>query len=378
MTVAEEADFIIIGAGIAGSSVAAELAADGRRVLLVEAEQQPGYHTTGRSAAIFAPTYGPAPIRALTRASEAFFTSPPAGFSDHPLLSHRDILMIARPDQIAALDALIDEVGGYADISRLEVHEVYARQPLLRDGYAVAGMLDAGGHDIDVDALLQGYLRRFRAEGGRLVAGAGASDLRRDAGLWRVNAGGREYAAPVVINAAGAWADEVGALAGAGEIGLVPKRRTAVIIAAPEDVETDHLPLTVDVDEKFYLKPESGRLLISPADETPTPPCDVQPEELDIAICVDKIERAFDLSVRRVENSWAGLRSFVGDKVPVVGFSARAEGFFWLAGQGGYGIQTAPAMARLAAALAQGKQPPADIIDEGLDMAAMSSARLGV
>ena len=378
MTVAEQADFIIIGAGIAGSSVAAELAADGRHVLLVEAEQQPGYHTTGRSAAIFAPTYGPAPIRALTRASEAFFTNPPAGFSDHPLLSHRDILMIARSDQIAALDALIDEVGGHADISRLESHEVYARQPLLRPGYAEAGMLDAGGHDIDVDALLQGYLRRFRAEGGQLVAGAGASDLRRTAGLWRVTVGGREYAAPVVINAAGAWADEVGALASAGEIGLVPKRRTAVIIAAPEDVETEHLPLTVDVDEKFYLKPESGRLLISPADETPAPPSDVQPEELDIAICVDKIERAFDLSVRRVENSWAGLRSFVGDKVPVVGFSARAEGFFWLAGQGGYGIQTAPAMARLAAALAQGKQPPADIIDEGLELAALSPARLGV
>ncbi len=378
MTVAEQADFIIIGAGIAGSSVAAELAADGRHVLLLEAEQQPGYHTTGRSAAIFAPTYGPAPIRALTRASEAFFTNPPAGFWDHPLLSHRDILMIARSDQIAALDALIDEVGGHADISRLESHEVYARQPLLRPGYAEAGMLDAGGHDIDVDALLQGYLRRFRAEGGQLVAGAGASDLRRAAGLWRVTVGGREYAAPVVINAAGAWADEVGALASAGEIGLVPKRRTAVIIAAPEDVETEHLPLTVDVDEKFYLKPESGRLLISPADETPAPPSDVQPEELDIAICVDKIERAFDLSVRRIENSWAGLRSFVGDKVPVVGFSARAEGFFWLAGQGGYGIQTAPAMARLAAALAQGKQPAADIIDEGLELAALSPARLGV
>jgi len=378
MTVAEEADFIIIGAGIAGSSVAAELAADGRHVLLVEAEQQPGYHTTGRSAAIFAPTYGPAPIRALTRASEAFFANPPAGFSDHPLLSRRDILMIARSDQIAALDALIDEVGENANISHLETHEVYARQPLLRPGYAEAGMLDAGGHDIDVDALLQGYLRRFRAEGGQLVAGAGASDLRRDAGLWRVTVGGREYAAPVVINAAGAWADEVGALASAGQIGLVPKRRTAVIIAAPEDVETEHLPLTVDVDEKFYLKPESGRLLISPADETPAPPSDVQPEELDIAICVDKIERAFDLSVRRVENSWAGLRSFVGDKVPVVGFSARAEGFFWLAGQGGYGIQTAPAMARLATALAQGKQPPADIIDEGLELAALSPARLGV
>ncbi len=378
MTVAEQADFIIIGAGIAGSSVAAELAADGRHVLLVEAEQQPGYHTTGRSAAIFAPTYGPAPIRALTRASEAFFTNPPAGFSDHPLLSHRDILMIARSDQIAALDALIDEVGGHADISRLESHDVYARQPLLRPGYAEAGMLDAGGHDIDVDALLQGYLRRFRAEGGQLVAGVAASDLRRGAGLWQVTVGGREYAAPVVINAGGAWADEIGALASAGQIGLVPKRRTAVIIAAPEDVETEHLPLTVDVDEKFYLKPESGRLLISPADETPAPPCDVQPEELDIAICVDKIERAFDLSVRRVENSWAGLRSFVGDKVPVVGFSARAGGFFWLAGQGGYGIQTAPAMARLAAALAQGKQPPADIIDEGLELAAMSPARLGV
>jgi len=378
MTVAEQTDFIVIGAGIAGVSAAAELAADGRHVLLLEAERQPGYHTTGRSAAIFAPTYGPAPIRALTRASEAFFTNPPEGFADHPLLSRRDILMIARPDQIHALDALIDEVGANADIARLDGPALHARQPLLRTGYAVAGMLDAGGHDIDVDALLQGYLRRFRAEGGQLVADAGASELQRDGGMWRVTAGGREYAAPVVINATGAWADEVAALAGAGQIGLVPRRRTVVIIAAPDDVETAHLPMTVDIDEKFYLKPESGRLLISPADETPVAPCDVRPEELDIAICVDKIERAFDLSVRRIENSWAGLRSFVGDKVPVVGFSGRAEGFFWLAGQGGYGIQTAPAMARLAAALAQGKQPPAAIIDEGLELAAVSPARLGV
>ncbi len=378
MSSVEQADFVVIGAGIAGASVAAELVGGGQaRVVLLEMESRPGYHTTGRSAAIFAPTYGPPPIRALTRASAAFFREPPQGFADHPLLSRRAILMLARADQTGQLDALIDEVSANAEVTRLSAEALLAAHPLLRPGYAVAGMLDRGGYDIDVDALLQGFLRRFRSAGGRLIGDARVTQLGQTADGWRVQSDGGVFEAPVVINAAGAWAGELGQLAGAGDIGLVPRRRTAVIVDAPEGIETAGLPLSVDVDEKFYLKPESGRLLISPADETPSPPCDAQPEEIDIAIAVDRVTRAFDLSVRRIGNKWAGLRSFVADKVPVVGFSNRAAGFFWLAGQGGYGIQTAPALARLAAAMARRGGVPSDIADEGLHVADLSPARLG-
>lgn len=367
-------DIIVIGAGIAGASVAAELAKEAR-VLLLEMESQPGYHTTGRSAAIFAPNYGPAPIRALTRASEAFFSSPPEGFAENALLSPRLVLMVARDDQSGVLDALIAEVADESIVERLDADEVKSVQPLLRSGYACGGMLDRGGKDIDVNSLHQGFLRTFSGLDGALANRAAVTSLARSEGLWSVETAAGTFEAATVVNAAGAWADEVGALAGAEIIGLTPKRRTALIVAAPDGVEADSLPLTVDIEEEFYLKPDAGRLLISPADETPSPACDAQPEELDVAICVDRIMTAFDVSVRRIENKWAGLRSFVKDKAPVAGFSAKVDGFFWLAGQGGYGIQTAPALARFAAALILSKSVPQDILDEGLDPASIAPDR---
>ena len=361
-------DIAVIGAGIAGASVAANLLQAGAgSVVLLEMEAQPGYHTTGRSAAIFAATYGPAPIRALTRASAAFYTAPPDGFSDTPLISPRDILMIARPDQATALEALVAEVSDQAAVDVLDAAQTRAANPLIRAGYAAGAMLDRTGQDIDVAALHQGYLRLFRARGGTVLTRAGVTDVQRVGAGWRLALPRDTVEADRVVNAAGAWADEVGQMAGADPIGLRPKRRTALMIAAPDGVQTDPLPLTVDVEEAFYLKPDAGKLLISPADETPSPPCDAQPEELDVAICVDRIETAFDLSVRRIESKWAGLRSFVADKAPVVGPSARDDGFFWLAGQGGYGIQTAPALSRLAAALILDQPVPADIADQGLE-----------
>lgn len=369
------ADVIVIGAGIAGASVAAELAASAK-VLLVEMEAQPGYHTTGRSAAVFAPSYGPASIRALTRASQAFFETPPAGFVDAPLFSPRRILMIARSDQTDTLDGLIDQVSAETKVERLGAAALRDLQPLLRDGYAQEGMLDAAGQDIDVAGLHQGYLRLFRARGGEVLTNVAVEALHRHGADWQLTTPKGVLTAPLVVNAAGAWADQLGQLAGAEQIHLTPKRRTAMMIAEPQGFTARNGPITIDIDEGFYLKPDAGRLLISPADETPTTPQDAQPDEMDVAICADRIMTAFDLDIRRIETKWAGLRSFVPDKSPVAGFSETVPGFFWLAGQGGYGIQSAPALSQFAAASVLGKDVPAFITDQGFDPVAVQPARL--
>jgi D-arginine dehydrogenase len=369
------ADIIVIGAGIAGASMAAELAQD-VRVLLLEMERQPGYHATGRSAAMYAPAYGPAPIRALTRASGGFFRAPCDGFIDGELLSPRDTLFIATPTQEEALEALRAELAGDAAPILLNAQELIDAQPLLRAGYASRGLLDRSASEIDVDALHQGYLRRLRVAGGELFCHAEVTGLQRENDLWHVTTRAGAHSAPVVVNAAGAWAELVGEMAGAERIGLVPKRRTVLTVEAPEGVALTEMPLTVCAEESFYLKPDAGRLLISPANEDPENPCDVQPDELDIAFCIDRIERAFSLNVTRVESKWAGLRSFVADKCPVVGFSDKAPGFFWLAGQGGYGIQTAPALSRLAAALVLADTVPEDILAKGVSLAGLAPGRL--
>ncbi len=343
---------------------------------MLEMEPRPGYHTTGRSAAVFAETYGPAPIRALTRASAPFYENPPDGFAQHALLSPRDILIVARSDQLDALDRLIDDVSSGTPVERQTAEQISKLSPLLRKNYAVAGMLDRQGRDIDVDALHQGYLRTFRAAGGTLATYAEVLQLKHDGTDWKISTKSGNYSAPIVVNAAGAWADAIGRLAGAKPIGLVPKRRTAMTIALPDGLAAETWPITIDIEEQFYLKPESGRLLISPADETPSPPCDAQPEEMDIALCIHRIETAFDLSVRQIESKWAGLRSFVADKSPVCGYDPDMSGFFWLAGQGGYGIQSAPGLSRTAAALVLERDVPSDIVDQGLRARDISPARL--
>lgn len=372
----ETHDFIVIGAGMAGASVAAELSRTAS-VLVLEAEGRPGYHSTGRSAAMYAPGYGPAPVRALTRASGGFLAAPPQGFTTGPILSPRATLMIARPDQAASFDAAWADLSGDAAVSLLDTGQVQDTVPLLRPGYAARGILDETGSDIDVDRLHQGYLRQAKGQGAQVLCDAPVSALSHDGTLWSVTTRQGVFHARVVVNAAGAWADQVGQLAGAERIGLVPKRRTALIVAAPTGVACADLPLTVDIDEDFYLKPDAGRLLISPANEDPSAPTDAQPDEMDIALCIDRIERAFDLSVRRIETRWAGLRSFVADKAPVIGWSEKAPAFLWLAGQGGYGIQMAPAAARLAAALGLGGAMPSDIAAQGLSLQAVAPGRLG-
>lgn len=368
-------DFIIIGAGIAGASVAAFLAPEAK-ICVLETESQAGYHATGRSAAMYVPAYGPPVIRMLTRASGPFFRNPPEGFSETPLLSPRDILLIAQTNQEAQLTQFQADMEEAQNLVAVSADEIRARQPLLRIGYASKGLIDPTGSDIDVHALHRGFLRQMRHHGGRLFTDSQVCGLSREKGIWHIALKDRILQARAIINAAGAWADQIADIAGAETIGLVPKRRTALLIDPPADVDLTTMPMTIDIEEAFYLKPEARQILISPANEDPMPACDAQADEMDIAICVDRIERAFDLKLRRFQAKWAGLRSFVADKEPVVGYSDKVEGFFWLAGQGGYGIQSSPALGQLAAALALGQPVPDDIAAQGIAPQMLHPARL--
>ena len=377
MSVAGYTVFIVIGAGIAGASAAYELASDSR-VIVLERESQPGYHTTGRSAALYTETYGNRAIRALTSGSRAFFEAPPAGFSDHPLLSPRGTLLIGLADQEGSLAMALDEGQRTVDaVSMIGAAEVMRRIPFLKPGYAAAAVWEPEARDMDVHAIHQGFLRGFRARGGKVICDAEVLSLTRS-GDWKIETRAGTFSAPVVINAAGAWADVVAHMAGAKAIGLVPKRRTAFTFDVPAGTALEKVPAVIDVDETWYIKPESGRLLGSPADETPSEPCDAQPEELDLAIAVDRIEQALSFGVGRLHSKWAGLRSFVADKTMVVGYTRSCDGFFWLAGQGGYGIQTSPAMARIAADLARDKPFPKDLEDRGLAPLDLSPDRLSL
>jgi D-arginine dehydrogenase len=372
---ADACDLIVVGAGMAGAAAAAHLAAD-RRVLLLERESQPGYHSTGRSAALFTETYGNRAIRILTSASRAFYEAWADGFTEHPILKPRGSLMFAMPGQEKLLDAAWDELSALDPrVRRLEAAEARAMVPVLRPDHVMGAIYEPDAMDIDVHELHQGYLRLLRRRGGRIVTDAEVLRLGHSGGAWTTTTRAGDFAAPIVVNAAGAWADVVGGLAGLPPIGLVPKRRTALTIAPPADVDTGAWPMTGDIGDTFYFKPDAGRLLVSPADETPMEPCDVQPDEFDVAIAIDRLMQATTIAVTRVERKWAGLRSFVADKTTVCGFDPLAEGFFWLAGQGGYGIQTAEGMARCAVSLIDGGGLPADIAAKGLIAETLSPAR---
>lgn len=371
--------FLVIGGGIAGASAAYALAGriggggDGP-VVVLERERAAGYHSTGRSVTLYLESYGNAVIRTLVKASRAFLAEPPAGFAEHSLLAPRGAMMIARADQGEALDAELDLARSTGVEAReIDKAEALIRHPALDPDYLARAMFEPDSMDIDVHALHQGFLRGLSARGGRLVTDAEVEGLERRRGLWRALTRAGAFEAPVVLDAAGAWADGVARLAGVPPLGLVPKRRTVISFDPGRQDDVGAWPMVIDVDEEFYFKPDAGRVLASPADQTPVPPSDVQPEELDIALAVDRIERATTLSVRRIENKWAGLRTFAPDDTPAVGMDPRAEGFFWLAGQGGYGIMTSPALGRVAAALALGAPVPADI---AVDPAELSPARL--
>ena len=370
------ADCIVIGAGIAGAAAGFFLAPH-LKVLLVEQEAQPGFHSTGRSAALFMASYGTPQVRALTLASRAFFEQPPEGFTEHPLLGARGAMMVASHGQEAPLHehwAVLQPISPRGRL--LDAAETCALVPVLRREQVIGAVHEPDASDMDVHAIHQGFLRGIRRAGGALLLDAPVTSLRREGDLWQVQAGAHALEAPLVLNAAGAWADVIGALAGARPIGLQPKRRSAFIFAPPEGVASAAWPLTAGVEEDWYFKPDAGMLLGSPANADPVPPHDVQPEELDIATAIDRIERMTTLTIRRPTRVWAGLRSFVADGDLVGGADPDLPGFFWSAAQGGYGIQTSPAMGCSVAALVRGEPIPAHVAAFGLTPAMLSPSRL--
>jgi D-arginine dehydrogenase len=347
-------DVVVIGAGMAGASVAAFLS-EHCRVALLEAEEAAGYHTTGRSAALWTANYGPRDVRLLTQLSRAFFETPPEGFTAVPLLRPRPVLFLAQTHQLPDLDQALAEGAG---LRRITTDEARTMLPPLRDGYAAAAAVEDDAFDLDVSAIHQGFLRQLRTRNGILALRNRAGLITRASGAWQVEtSSGAVFQAGIVVNAAGAWGDEVAEMAGAAPIGLLPKRRTAAIVD-PSPWDAEHWPMVLDVGEAWYARPEARtRLMVSPADETLSHPHDVQPEEIDIATGIDLMQRALAIEVRRVEHSWAGLRTFTPDGSLAFGWDHGQSGFFWCVGQGGYGIQTSPAAGRLAADLVLGRGP---------------------
>lgn len=369
-------DVAVVGAGIAGASLAYALAPHAR-VLLLEREEQPGYHATGRSAALFMASYGPPQVRALSLTSEEFLRHPPDGFASGPLLSPRGALMVAAPDQMAALDAHWEVMRTLSATSRrLDAAEVLVLVPSLRPERVGGGLLEADASDMDVHAIHQGYLRGARQHGMRVICSAAVRGLLHTGTGWHISTTAGHFLARTVVNAAGAWADQVGVMAGARPLGLLPCRRSAMTFAAPGGVDVRHWPMVIGVDEDWYFKPDAGVLLGSPANADPVEPHDVVPEELDIAMAIDRIEHNTTMQIRRPLRTWAGLRSFVADGGLVGGFDPQVPGFFWLAAQGGYGIQTSPAMGQACAALIRGEAWPAALTRHGITADALSPDRL--
>ncbi len=363
------ADIIVIGAGIAGVSVAAQLAGEAR-VVVLERETAPGTHSTGRSAANWEPSFGTPVIRKLTLASGPFFRQPPDGFVEVPLSSPRGGLMVARESDGADVEEAL--ANGYQPI---DATEALRRVPLLKARDFAHFLVDEVMTDVDVDALLGGFLRAFKRKGGRLVTNAEVMAIARFGTDWVVDADGERYEAPIVVNAAGAWADVIAALAGLPKLGLTPKRRSAAIIAAPPDPGFPRWPQVYPAGEGFYCKPTGGRLMLSPADATPVEPHDAWSDDLKLAEAVEAYQAVIDHEVTRLERSWGGLRTFAPDGDPVVGYDPEAHGFFWLAGQGGYGIQTSDALSRLAAALVLRHPVPDDLAAMVIDAASLDPAR---
>jgi D-arginine dehydrogenase len=368
-------DFIIIGGGIAGASAAYVLALHGS-VALLEMEDQPGYHSTGRSAAQFTELYGNGPIRALARLSKGFLIAPPDGFTQAPILTPRGAMFVATDAQRPVIDAFVAMAAEEnCPVAELDVAGARGIVPVLRADAIKSAVLEPESTDIDVHALQGGFLRGMGLRDGNIITKAEVTGLSRQNDVWRVETPVGEFEAPVVVNAAGAWADVVAKRAGVATVGLTPKRRTVILFDPPSDIEIDTWPLVIDADENWYFKPDAGKILASPADETPVEASDAQPDERDIALIADTIERITTMRVGRISHSRAGLRTFAPDKTPVVGFASDTKGFFWLAGQGGYGIETSPAMGVAVASLIVEGSLPLEFLEAGVSEADLTPRR---
>ncbi len=360
-------DVVIIGAGIAGASLAARIAPHAR-VLMIEAEGQPGYHATGRSAAFWSETYGGPDIQPLSIASEPFLHTPPAEMGVEGFLGPRGQLFIATRADRHVLDRFAEEFAA-AGVTLAETDPA-TRCPGLRPEWT-EGLWDPTCSDIDVARLHAAWLAAARRAGAELVCAANVTGASRN-GHWRIETRAGVFEGEVLVNAAGAWADPVARLAGAPAIGVTPLRRTMVQLRVDPPAQAS-LPLVTDARYRFYFKPEAGRLWLSPHDEIASDPCDAAPEELDVAMAIDKLQSAVDWRVEAVERKWAGLRSFAPDRKPVYGFDPLVPGLFWCAGQGGFGIQTSPAASALAASMLLGTAP--DPMIAHIDPAAYSIRR---
>jgi D-arginine dehydrogenase len=361
------ADILVIGGGIAGLSAAAVLAKHAQ-VAVIEAEEQVGFHSSGRSATMLHYALGDRLVRALTLASRPFFDDPPDDFSEEPLGRRMPVLVHAREDEREALDALETELSLFAELERLDARGVHELCPLLKAD-ALHGIADRNGIRLDPHALLQGNLRHLRGRGGALHTGARIAAIERAGGAWTATTDkGERFTAPIVVNAAGSWADEVAKLAGVAPLRLEPKRRTIITFDAPPGTIIEGLPFAKTIGDELYFAPESGRLFASPMDEVPSDPCDAQPDELEAALAAYRMEERTIVMVERIHSRWAGLRTFTPDRHPAAGFAEDAEGFFWLAGQGGFGLQTSPAMAAIVASLIAGEAwPIPDVAAQDLD-----------
>ena len=350
------ADILVIGGGVAGLSAAAALSQHAK-VVVLEAEEQIGFHSSGRSAALLHYALGNPLVRRLTLASRAFFEDPPPGELDAPLATYLPILTPARADELPALQALADDLTPFTDIEWLDADGLRRECPVLRvgPGDAEHGFIDRTALKLDGHGLLQLYSHRLNASGRAIYGNARVAAIERSGPVWRVQSDrGQVYEAPIVINAAGAWADAVAELAHVRPVGLQPMRRTIIVFDAPDGVEVSRLPFTKTVGDEVYFGPEAGKVFASPMDEIPTDPCDAQPEEYEMALAAHRIEERTIMTVDRIAHRWAGLRTFAPDRLPVVGFAPDAPGFFWLAGQGGAGLQTAPAVAAIVESLVAG------------------------
>lgn len=361
----------MIGGGIAGASIGYELS-DASKILLLEQEDAFGYHTTGRSAATYVELLHSQTIFALSRVSRDFLDNPPSGFTETPLLSSSGCILIGGESQRQQLkDAYNQATALGTEVEMLSASEVTKLVPIMRNGpdTLYAAIYEPQAKRIDVDRLLQGYLKGIKTQGSETLLRSEVEKIERSHNLWSIRTARGSFQSPVVVNAAGAWADRIAELAGIKTIGFTPKKRTMVTFDGPENLDISGWPMLGDVGSSFYFVPEAGQLMGSPADETPAPACDIQPDELDIATAVYNIEQHTNLQIKRINHSWAGLRTFAPDRLPVIGFDPGAEGFFWFAGQGGFGIQAAPAMAQLGKALALDLDPERRAVEMEIDPA---------